>query len=74
MNQDQLQGIFKQFSGGATACWGTITRDPAAVAAGSRIRLAGLVQEQRAISKQLADRQLAEFLHRHRKWSDLSSD
>ena len=73
MNQDQMQGLLRQFSGSAKACWGALTGDPATSAAGTRDRLAGQIQMQRGDSKQAADRQLAEFMYRHRKWSDPSS-
>ena len=73
VNQDQMQGLLKQLGGSAKTCWGALTGDPVAIAAGARDRLAGLVQEQRGDSKQAADRQLTEFLYRNRKWTDLSS-
>jgi uncharacterized protein YjbJ (UPF0337 family) len=73
VNQDQVQGLLKQLGGNAKACWGALTGDPVTIAAGTRDRLAGLIQTQRGDSKQAADRQLAEFMHRHRKWSDPSS-
>jgi uncharacterized protein YjbJ (UPF0337 family) len=72
MNQDQLEGLLKQLSGGARVRWGTMTKDPFAIAAGTRDKLAGRVQEQRGNSKAVADRQLAEFRSRNRKWLDLS--
>jgi uncharacterized protein YjbJ (UPF0337 family) len=72
VNQDQVQGLIKQLSGSAKACWGVLTGDPVAIATGTRDRLAGRIQEQRGDSKRAADQQLAEFMHRNRKWSDPS--
>lgn len=72
MNQDRLYGIWKQFRGTVKEHWGRLTDDPRTVAAGSRDRLFGSIQERRGISKQEADRQLEEFIGRHRNWRDLS--
>ena len=72
MNLDRLQGSWQQLSGKFQEHWGSLTDDPHAVAAGRRDRLAGRVLEQRGISKQQAERQLQEFLIRHRNWWDLS--
>ena len=72
MNQDRLHGLWKQFGGKMKEHWGMITNDSLTTAAGTRSRLAGGLQEQRGILKQEADRQLEEFMSRHRNWQDLS--
>jgi len=72
MNRDRLQGIWQQFRGKVKEHWGTLTGDPLAVAAGTRKRLLGRIQEQRGVSKQEADRQLSDFMRRNRNWWDLS--
>ncbi|OGI47394.1 MAG: general stress protein CsbD [Candidatus Muproteobacteria bacterium RBG_16_65_34] len=72
MNRDRFHGICKQFSGKVKEQWGTLTDDPHAVAAGTRDRLAGRIQERRGISKQEADRQIEDFMSRNRNWRDLS--
>lgn len=72
MNRDRLQGIFRQFNGTLKQQWGALTDDPLAVDAGKRERLAGRIQEQRAISAQDSRRQLEDFLSRNRNWLDLS--
>jgi len=46
--------------------------DPLAVAAGTRDRLAGRIQEQSGIAKQEAHRQLEDFMNRNRNGWDLS--
>ena len=72
MNQDRLQGICKQLGGTLMECWGALSRDPAAAAAGRRGRLAGRIQELRGISKQNADRQIEDFMSRNRNWTNIS--
>jgi len=72
MNRDRLHGIWKQFGGKVKEQWGTLTGDPLMVAAGTRDRLLGSMQEQRGLSKQEADRQLRDFMRRNRNWWDLS--
>jgi uncharacterized protein YjbJ (UPF0337 family) len=71
MNRDRFEGVWKQFSGEVREQWGTLADNPFAVAAGTRDRLAGRIQEQRGIAKQEADRQLEDFMSRNRKWWDL---
>jgi uncharacterized protein YjbJ (UPF0337 family) len=72
MNQDQLEGLLKQLCGSVRARWGAANKDPLAIAAGARDKLAGRLQQQRGNSKATADRQLAEFRNRNRNWLDLS--
>ena len=52
MNRDRFHGICRQFNGTLKQHWGALTDDPLAVDAGTRERLAGRIQEQRAISAQ----------------------
>ena len=72
MNRDRLHGICRQFNGTLKEHWGALTDDPLAMDAGKRERLAGRVQERRAISVQESRRQLDDFLNRNRNWWDLS--
>ena len=72
MNRDRIHGIWRQFSGKVKEHWGTLTDDPLAVAAGTRDRFAGRIEEQTGILKQEADRQLEDFMRRNRRWWDLS--
>jgi uncharacterized protein YjbJ (UPF0337 family) len=72
MNRDRLQGICQQVSGRLKEHWGTLNGDPRAVAAGTRDRLAGRIQEQRGIAKQEADQQLEDFMRRNRNWWNLT--
>jgi len=50
--------------------WGVLVEDPNLVEYGSRDRLAGRVLEQRGLSKEQSERQLQEFMSRHRRWWD----
>ena len=72
MNRDHCEGLWKQASGSLKEQWGALTNDPATRAAGRRDRLDGRIQAQCAVSKQAAERQLEEFMHRNRRWWDLS--
>jgi uncharacterized protein YjbJ (UPF0337 family) len=72
MNRNRLHGIWKQLRGKVKEQWGTLTDDPLTVAAGTRDRLDGRIQERRGILRQQADRQLKDFRHRNRDWGDLS--
>ena len=72
MDRNRLHGICRQFSGAVKQQWGALTDDPLAVDAGTRERLAGRIQEQRAISAQESRRQLEDFLSRNRDWWDLT--
>ena len=72
MNHDRLQGICKQLGGRLMECWGALSRDPVAAAAGRRGRLAGRIQEQRGISRQAAERQIEDFMSRNRNWTNIS--
>jgi len=72
MNRDRFEGVWRQFSGEVREQWGTLTDDPFAVAAGTRDRLAGRIQEQSGIAKQEAHRQFEDFMNRNRNGWDLS--
>ena len=72
MNRDRLAGVCAQFKGRLKEHWGILRVDPLIAAAGTRDRLAGRIQEQRAFAKEETERELKEFLTRNRNWSDLS--
>ena len=72
MNQDRIHGMCMQVGGTLKECWGRLTGDTSAVTAGKSDRFAGRILEQRGISAQEADRQLADFMRRNRNWWDLS--
>lgn len=71
MNQDRIQGICRQLIGTLKQRWGKLSGDSGALTAGTADRIAGRIREQRGVSKELADRQLADFLRRNRNWWNL---
>jgi len=68
MNQDRFAGIWKQFRGKVRGRWGELTHDPRAVIDGTRDQLAGRIQEGYGVSKDMAARQLRDFVRRNRNW------
>lgn len=61
MNQDKLEGKWKQFKGKAKENWGKLTDDDLDVIAGKRDQLVGKVQERYGIAREEAERQVNEF-------------
>lgn len=70
MNWDQIEGNWKQFSGKVQAKWGKITNDELDVIAGKRESLSGKIQEKYGIAKDVAEKQLTEFLNAKENASD----
>jgi len=66
MNWDRIEGDWKQFKGGIKVRWGKLTDDQLDVIAGRRDILAGKVQEVYGISKEEAEKQLAEWQDRQK--------
>jgi len=71
MNRDRIQGKLRQLLGNAREQWGKLTGDPFEVFAGKRDQRAGRIQEQYAITRDEAQRQLAEFKSRNRNWDSV---
>jgi uncharacterized protein YjbJ (UPF0337 family) len=61
MNWDRIEGNWKQFKGNMKEQWGKITDDDLDVIAGKRDQLAGRIQETYGISKDEAERQIADW-------------
>ncbi|WP_130620914.1 CsbD family protein [Dyella amyloliquefaciens] len=61
MNEDKIQGQWKQLSGKIKQKWGKLTDDDMKVAEGSTEYLAGKLQERYGIARDEADRQIKEF-------------
>jgi uncharacterized protein YjbJ (UPF0337 family) len=61
MNKEQFEGQWKQLMGKVQAKWGKLTRDDVAVIAGRREQLHGKLHELYGISKEEADRELAQM-------------
>jgi uncharacterized protein YjbJ (UPF0337 family) len=61
MNWDHIEGNWKQFKGNVKKQWGKLTDDQIDVIAGKRHKLAGTIHETYGISKDEAEKQLADF-------------
>lgn len=64
---DELKGKWKQQVGGAKLAWGKLTEDELLKSEGRAEKLAGLVQERYAISRDAADKQVKEFFSKSSK-------
>jgi uncharacterized protein YjbJ (UPF0337 family) len=58
---DELKGIWKQQIGAAKIAWGKLTEDELLRLEGHEQKLAGLVQERYAITRDEADKQVKAF-------------
>ena len=59
---DELKGKWKQHVGAAKIAWGKLTEDELLESQGHIEKLAGLVQERYALSRDEADQQVKSFL------------
>lgn len=66
MNQDTIQGNWKQFKGKIKEQWGKLTDDDLDVIAGKRDQLLGKLQEREGIARDVAEKQLAEWEKKNR--------
>jgi len=62
MNSDQWQGKWKQVKGAIKERWGKLTDDDLDVIAGQRDQLAGRIQERYGIAKEVARKQIDEWM------------
>lgn len=62
MNENILEGKWKQLRGSIRERWGELTDDELDRIAGKRDRLAGLLQERYGYTQMEADRQIDDFL------------
>jgi uncharacterized protein YjbJ (UPF0337 family) len=58
---DEIKGIWKQRVGAAKIAWGKLTEDELLRLEGHEQKLAGLVQERYAITRDEADKQVKDF-------------
>lgn len=63
MNDDRIEGKWKQIKGRAKQQWGKLTDDDLDYAEGNRDYLVGRVQERMGIARDEADRQVRDFEH-----------
>ena len=70
MNDDRMEGNWKQFKGKVKEQWGKLTDDDLDVIAGKRDQLTGKIQEHHGLAKDEAERQLKDFETRNpdAKW------
>lgn len=61
MNEDTIQGNWKQFKGKVKEQWGKLTDDDLNVIAGKRDQLLGKIQERHGIAKDAAEQQLKDW-------------
>jgi uncharacterized protein YjbJ (UPF0337 family) len=59
---EEIKGIWKQQVGSAKIVWGKLTEDELLKSEGHAQRLAGLVQERYAVTREEADTQVEKFL------------
>ena len=64
MNQDILEGNWKQFKGKVKEQWGRLTDDDLDVVAGKREQLLGKIQEHYGVARTEAESQLRAFERR----------
>lgn len=62
MDWNRVEGSWKQMTGKAKAQWGKLTDDDLKVVAGRREELVGKVQERYGLTKELAQKQVDEWV------------
>lgn len=65
MNEDRIQGNWKQFKGKIQEEWGNLTDDDFNVIAGKREEMLGKLQERLGMAKDEAEKQLSDWQNRH---------
>jgi len=66
MNEDILEGQWKQLAGKAKTAWGELTDDELTKTKGNAQQLAGLVQERYGRTREEAEREVKDFFDRNR--------
>ena len=61
MNEDRINGNWKQFAGKMKEQWGKLTDDDWNVVAGKREQLTGKIQERYGCAKDEAEKQVADW-------------
>lgn len=65
MNEDQLQGKWKQLKGLAREHWGKLTDDDWTTIGGKKDQLIGKIQERYGITRDEAEKQANEWSKKH---------
>jgi len=68
MNQERIEGKWRQFRGALRERWGLLMADQRCVDSARREQSAGRALELYGINKQESQRALREFWHRNRRW------
>ena len=63
MNQDRIQGRWKQLKGKVKEQWGKLTDDDLDVIAGRRDQLLGRIQQRHGLARDEAERQITDWEH-----------
>jgi len=66
LSADEIKGKWKQHVGEAKIIWGKLTEDEILKSEGHLQKLAGLVQERYAITRDEADKQVHSFMEKHK--------
>jgi uncharacterized protein YjbJ (UPF0337 family) len=66
-SSDELKGKCKQQVGAAKTAWGKLTEDELLQSEGHQQKLAGLVQERYAITREEAEKQVNDFIHQSKR-------
>ena len=61
MNEDTINGNWKQFNGKVKEQWGKLTDDDLDVIAGKRDQLVGKIQERHGIARDDAEKQVSDW-------------
>ena len=61
MNQDRIEGNWKQFKGKLQEQWGKLTDDDLDVFEGQRAQLLGRIQERHGVTQDEAERQVQDW-------------
>ena len=65
MNQDRIEGRWRQIKGKVKEQWGKLTDDDLDVIAGRREQLLGRIQQRHGVAREEADRQVRSFEATH---------
>jgi uncharacterized protein YjbJ (UPF0337 family) len=65
MNQDRIEGRWKELKGKLKERWGRLTDDDLDVIAGRRDQLLGRIQQRHGLAKEEAERQVRDWEHRN---------
>lgn len=66
MNEDTLEGKWKQLAGKAKSAWGDLTDDELTRTKGDSQQLAGLIQERYGRTREEAEREVKAFFDNNR--------